>query len=90
MYKVIFATIGLLIMGRPVFAQGFGQEAERFQNQINMIYEIRDLKIEAANYFYTKKNRKLACLTIQQAYDLELQSGTSNKSTRADIRKYCG
>jgi hypothetical protein len=83
MYKVIFATIGLLIMGRPVFAQGFGREAERFQNQINMIYEIRDLKIEAANYL-------AACLTIQQAYDLELQSGTSNKSTRADIRKYCG
>ena len=83
MYKVIFATVGLLIMGQPVFAQS------SFINQVRAITEADELKSEAASY-YKKKNKKLACLTIQQAYEVELQSGYSESSTRATIRKYCG
>jgi len=87
MYKVIFAAVGLFSWGQPVFAQNAHQN---FLNQIQAIDEAFQLKKEAAHYFYTKKNKKLACLTIQQAYEVELQSGYSHSSTRATIRKYCG
>ena len=88
MYKVLFCSVLFLTLGQSVFAQ-FGSEALRFQNKLSSIGEARQLKVDAATYFYTNKNKKLACLTIQQAYEVELQSGYSEPSTRDSIRKYC-
>lgn len=87
-------------MGQAACAQSIFQRQEQFrqtlesiemrrQNTITAINEASDLKTEARRY-YEKNNRKLACLTIEQAYQLELQAGFSDSSTRATIRKYCG
>ena len=36
------------------------------------------------------KNKKLACITIQHAYEVELRMGGSNSSARADTRQDYG
>ena len=101
MLKAAFIFVGLLIVGQSTFAQSIFQRQDLFRQGLETIEENRrqtikaveeayQLKDEASYYFYTKKNKKLACLTIKQAYEVELQSGYSEPSTRTTIRKYCG
>ena len=94
MYRfVLLALVGVLPGEAAIAQNSWQQQTLDFQSTIRGIEEVRSLKIEAAEYFYggrKKKNKKLACITIQQAYEVELRMGDSNSSTRADIRQYCG
>ena len=95
MHRIFVMFLGFFIAGQAGFAQNsYERKALDFQNQIMGIEEARSLTVDAINYFYggggKKKNKKLACITIQQAYDVELQMGNSSSSTRANIRQFCG
>ena len=90
MYRALFAAVVFLTLGQSAFAQySEANPHQNHQNQVRLIFEVLQLKEDAAKY-YAKKNKKLACLTIQQAYEVEIKSGSFNSSTRSDIRKYCG
>jgi hypothetical protein len=95
MHKIFILFLNFFIVGEAALAQNsYQQRTLDFQNELRGIEEVRSLKVEAANYFFgdggKKKNKKLACITIQQAYDVELRMGYSVSDTRATVRQYCG
>jgi hypothetical protein len=73
--------------------QNFADQLQQIEinrsNTVNLLTEASSLKSEARTY-YSKGNKKKACITIQQANDLEISAGYSSAETRKTIRQYCG